>query len=429
MLSFALAAGIPEGLPCECSFVAKPRRQALNLNVNNMKSSHLLHSVVLTGQVFALCFLLFSACADHLMPISSPRGTPLARQYEGGSSFEGGDSTQTERLKSSDVFVCGIEGTSLVLFKNGKRSREFAMEGELALSTDSDLHFLREEDIYSVSSSTNSTSVWRNAELLFTFPSREYITDLLVRDGSVWTLSKRLVGEGFSFRKDGEELFGRDSGCYTSLYEESSHLYFSYRDSVSLRSSLYLVEDGTAKEITPDPFAGSVVAALVKDGTLWRIINGNGSASIFEGEQSHSRVITGMPSVVCKWVELYPCGNSCAGVIANYYTFLASLRDMVFMDSESYILGDNNVVYHYFGDGPAMHIVHGSSSEVYVEDKLEATLEGVPVPHPRLAAKCKEEIYICCNPAGETPYIWRRDGATMPLPIRGSLIGIWVDDS
>ena len=118
---------------------------------------------------------------------------------------------------------------SLVVFVDGVPRLKVPIGESRAVGADADLHRIMDGSLYSWSNSDDKTVVRRYGEVLFEYYSRESIRDVLLKDNDLYTLGVPSSGEGFSFRKNGETLFVRNSGYpFERLYQDDEKVGFSF---------------------------------------------------------------------------------------------------------------------------------------------------------------------------------------------------------
>lgn len=101
----------------------------------------------------------------------------------------------------------------IVLFRDGERVLELPV-GENGPSADPDMHRIAGGHLYTdFSTEEGETLIARDGIELFRYPGRESIRGFFVSpEGRVHTLGQNRLGQGFSYRIDGEEVFARSTG-------------------------------------------------------------------------------------------------------------------------------------------------------------------------------------------------------------------------
>lgn len=407
--------------------------------------------VTIVCQMFFFAALLvvevFSACNGLDAPISIPRGDPLGRDF--GSETVPDIPISTEpmfprdslELNQSMVYVCGVQRpdksnpvSRLVLFRNGVKIFETPLNGALANGTDADGHFIVDGDLYLCLASTSETSVFKNGSKLFSYPLREYITSLLVQEGKVWTLGRRLDTDGFTIRQDGKEIFGKLEGSASDLYEDEGHIYSTYKLEVGDATHLYLVKDDSAVEVLPSN-GGRMLAARMLKGELWTLCNFGGYWEL--SSPSFSRKIYRSSPGSVSYAELISADDGCAALVGLYFDKTNSMTDISLYGNSYHLSRTYDGLYHYYYmDGGELSVVSGNPENgisIMPYDMAGKTevIDSVRLGGQRCAMRHDGQLYVCCNPRDSTlrPFVWRRGGQRETIPIDGYLTGIYVCDA
>lgn len=412
--------------------------------------STLASCVILVCQTFFFVALIvvevFSACNGLEPPISIPRGDPLGRdsgaeKIPDAPVFSNPLFPQDSlELNQSTVYVCGVQRpdksnpvSRLVLFRDGVRICETPLTGSLASGTDADAHFIVDGDLYLCLVSASETSVFKNGRKLFSYPMREYITSLLVREGKVWTLGRRLDTDGFTIRQDGKEIFGKMEGSVSDMYEDEGHIYTAYKLAVGDESHLYLVKDDSAVEVVP-PNGGSVLAARMSNGELWTLCNFGGYWVL--SSPSFSRKLYRSSPGVISYSELIGTDEGCAALVGLYFDKANSVTDISIYGNYYHLAYAYDGLYHYYMNGGELGITSGNpengiSIKPYDMAGVTEVVDSVRFGGQRCAMAHDGQLYVCCNPRDSTlrPFVWRRGGQRKTIPIDGYLTGIYVCDA
>lgn len=421
--------------------------------VQTMKAyshSTLASCVILVFQMFFLAVLLavevFSACNGLEPPISIPRGDNFLRDSGTGAVSDVPVSTKplfpqdSLELNQSTVYVCGVQRPDksspagmLVLFRDGVKICEMPLTGSLASGVDADTHFLVEGDLYLCLVAASETYIFKNGVKLFSYPMREYITGLLVREDGVWTMGRRLDTDGFTIRQDGKEIFGKLEGTASELYEDEGHIYASYKLEVGGESHLYLVKDDSAVEIVPSN-GGNMLSARMSRGELWTLCNFGGYWEL--SSPSFSRKIYRSSPGKISYAELIGTDEGCAALVGLYFDKVNSMTDVSIYGNSNHLVHTYDGLYHYYMCGGDLNIVsghpengisvkpYGMAGDVEVIDSVRFGGQRCAMPHDG-------QLYVCCNPRDSTlrPFVWRRGGQRETIPIDGYLTGIYVCDA
>ncbi|MBR6211713.1 MAG: hypothetical protein IKQ64_01565 [Bacteroidales bacterium] len=166
----------------------------------------------------------------------------------------------------------------IVLYRDSVRILEVPAGPGCLACMDADLHHLIGGHLYTESCTSAETVIARDGERLFSYPGRELLCGMLVEGRDVYTLGRSRSGEGFSLRRNGEELFSRPSGGIAvlfsarpdyptgALYREGGHMYFSFWEPAEgiEGKEWYVVEDGVPSRVeVPD---GRMYDIRIRDG-------------------------------------------------------------------------------------------------------------------------------------------------------------------
>lgn len=412
--------------------------------------STLASCVILVCQIFFFAALIvvevFSACNGLEPPISIPRGDPLGRDFGSETLPDVPISTKplfpqdSLELEQSTVYVCGVQRpdrsspvSRLFLFRDGVKVCETPLAGSLVSGIDADTHFLVDGNLYLCLVSASETSVFKNGNEQFSYPMREYITDLLVREGEIWTIGRRLDTDGFTIRQNGREVFGKLEGSAAELYEDEGHIYSAYKVEVGDESHFYLVKDDSAVEVVP-PNGGSVLAARMSKGELWTLCNFGGYWVL--SSPSFSRKLYRSSPGSISYSELIGTDEGCAALVGLYFDKANSVTDISIYGNSNHSAYTYDGLYHYYMDGGDLNIVSGNpengiSIKPYGMAGVTEVIDSVRFGGQRCAMAHDRQLYVCCNPRDSTlrPFVWRRGGQRKTIPIDGYLTGIYVCDA
>lgn len=388
----------------------------------------------------------FSACSGLEAPISIPRGNSLGRDSGAGTLPDGPISTKPPfpqdslEFEQSTVYVCGVQRpdrsssvSRLVLFRDGVKVCETPLTGSLVSGTDADTHFLVEGNLYLCIVSASETSVFKNGNKLFSYPMREYITGLLVREGEIWTIGRRLDTDGFTIRQNGREVFGKLEGSAVELYEDEGHIYTAYKVEVGDESHFYLVKDDSAVEVVP-PNGGSVLAARMSKGELWTLCD-FGGYWVLSSPSFSRKLYRSSPGAII-YSELIGTDGGCAALVGLYFDKTNGMTDISIYGNSNHLAYTYDGLYHYYMDGGDLNIVSGDpengiSIRPYGMAGETEVIDDVRFGGQRCAMTHDRQLYVCCNPRDSTlrPFVWRRGGQRETIPIDGYLTGVYVCDA
>ncbi len=145
----------------------------------------------------------------------------------------------------------------ILLYRDFEQALSIPSSAECA-SPDPDTHHILGGHLYTEAVTRERTFIGRDGQTLFSFEGREILRGLLTDGDDVYTLSESRSGDGFSFRKNGEILFSRESGYVFgdmaepsygpsgALYRDMGKICFCYAARLSGKEQYYTVMDGVA---------------------------------------------------------------------------------------------------------------------------------------------------------------------------------------
>lgn len=184
--------------------------------------------------------------------------------------------------KSKDLYYCAVEydpsydwrrdslggnvDTRLLLFKNHKLQLTLSLGKESSIVGDCDMHRVIEGSLYSLHPDGGRTALRKDGIDLFFLDANEYVHDILLKDGSVFTLSSTSSDNGWRLRKDGQIVCQESSAMLMGgLYEDMGDLCFAWaqlvQSSSDSRSYRYFFNcNGENRQIEPGVGVQSLVA-------------------------------------------------------------------------------------------------------------------------------------------------------------------------
>lgn len=142
---------------------------------------------------------------------------------------------------------------SLVVYADGVPMMKVPAGDEYEVSSDPDMHRMSEGHLYTDYSTDSETVIKKDGKEIMRYQGREMICGLLTDGNDVYTLGHPRKGEGFSFRKNGEILVGRDCGrSFARLYRDGRSICFAFSEPVISQkdtiSRYYHVRDGDVSQ-------------------------------------------------------------------------------------------------------------------------------------------------------------------------------------
>ena len=396
-----------------------------------------------------LSLICFSFCSDNPGVIGLRRGDCLKRniQREIEPVMNSFKSHEPDTLVVEDslvfpviveepeippvIYACGVENPEsekpvFVLFKDGVRAAEFALDGA---SVDADAHFLNGADMYITVTVGKKTMIYKNGQLRCAYDGREYISALFVRPDGLWTLGVDRNGDGFALRRDGEAVFAKSAGTPGRLYEDEGHLYFDYSITVGGKTLRYLVKDGDDFALTA-PYGGELLAVTVFGGEMWFLESCDGGWLLSCGSAQYR--YASRPGFGFRSAELYGTPDGCDAIINLVALAFGMPAELVCSGEEEWLKGGGSGSYHYYACEPDVHITFTKNMErlavsSFGDGNMES-IEGVRFEGGRCAMQYAGQIYLACTPTdGSPPFIWKRGDGRMNLDLNGYLTGIYVE--
>jgi hypothetical protein len=150
----------------------------------------------------------------------------------------------------------GTASFELLLYRNFVPVLVLPSGPDACFVADPDRHHILSGHLYTERIDGGQTRIGRDGKELFRFEGREFLAGLLEDGDDLYTLSRSVSGQGFSYRRNGEILLKRNDGVpYGSLddpsygptgalYRTGGQTVFCFRAGNSYAGSHYLVRDG-----------------------------------------------------------------------------------------------------------------------------------------------------------------------------------------
>ena len=178
----------------------------------------------------------------------------------------------------------------LLLFVDGERTLSLPAGPGSSFSIDPDMHRVRGGHLYTDGVDAKGTFVHRDGEQLFRYEGRESLRGFLLLDGKVHTLGQSRSGEGFSYRINGEMVYGRTEGYILGDMSypvpdggalrvdnppgSAAEVYFSYGiphpSSSGTKWEYHIVRGGVDEEVDMDATTVEIYDIVIKDGQIIR---------------------------------------------------------------------------------------------------------------------------------------------------------------
>lgn len=130
--------------------------------------------------------------------------------------------------------LAGDVPVKLMLFDRKDTLLSLDVGGEYLVGADADMHRIIGGALYCDFSTSTQTVVSRNGIEIFRYDGRECMTGFALRGSDVYTLGSARSGSGWSFRKNGELILGRETGAVMGgLYEDGDSLCFAFYEPIT----------------------------------------------------------------------------------------------------------------------------------------------------------------------------------------------------
>lgn len=172
---------------------------------------------------------------------------------------------------SCTIYLCGLtlqpDSTRLLsLLKDNEVLLQFPCTDQTQISPDPDCHFIFGKDLYTTWQGDGKTVIKRNGELLYSFNEAEYVKDLILHDGNLWSLSINSTAGGFKLRRNDEIIFSKLEGEAGELYVDRGNLCFNYFTVLDNKKTYHLVRNGNELAISA---TGELLDVRLNNGALW----------------------------------------------------------------------------------------------------------------------------------------------------------------
>lgn len=196
----------------------------------------------------------------------------------------------------------GTAAFELVLYRDFKMEMALPFGPDACFVADPDRHHILSGHLYTERIADGRTRIGRDGQELFHFEGREFLVGLLEDGDQLYTLSRSVSGQGFTFRRNGEILFSRTDGIpfgnladpsygpTGALYPDGGRTVFCYKTDTR---GLYQVRDGKASQLESNRPASDVLDLKIRNGEVLLLCassanNGLQDGRIWPEEGGHS---------------------------------------------------------------------------------------------------------------------------------------------
>ena len=181
---------------------------------------------------------------------------------------------------------------SLVVYADGIPVMKVPVGNAYETGSDPDMHRIVKGHLYTDYSTDSETVIKKDGQSLFRYPGRESLCGLSVIGDDVYTLGQNRNGEGFSLRRNGEEVIIRRTGTVLGpLREVGDSVSFAFYDMISSSSGsiarYYAAKGGKVTQIAVrDDVVRVWDAICTEDSVIYlATLTGVGTPVLFEGDQ------------------------------------------------------------------------------------------------------------------------------------------------
>lgn len=338
---------------------------------------------------------------------------------------------------------------NLVLFVNGKKTISVPSLENGLLTPDPDMHFLVGGHLYTGGIDGGETVIQCDGAELFRYEGAEVIKGFLLKEDGIYTLGQNKKGEGFTYRKNGLEIFGSDAGYVLgdmcepgretgALFDNKGSVCFVYYLPISGISSGYrpwfIVEDGLKSKIEPVKELSEIFDISIVDGKkcfLGSIGKGGRLPVLIVEQKIISLLASGMEfmkngRLIVSDNKIFVKGSIIAWDGASYNTVLWNQDGQ----RESLLSSENNAAYFYFENGTYSYpLLNGLSylSGICHEGKYYPVAEKISMISNKCAVLKGGKFYagLTSFKPGSSPFLWK-NGKEIPLNFNGYFTSIHV---
>ncbi|MBQ9309746.1 MAG: hypothetical protein IJ222_02660 [Bacteroidales bacterium] len=329
----------------------------------------------------------------------------------------------------------GSASCKLVLMKDGTPLFSLSTGMKERISIEPDTHHILDGHLYTEYSTSSETFLKRDGELVCSFPGREVLKGLLVREDGVYTLGQDREGGGFTFRHNGNEVLRVEDGTVFgdfnssaygrtgALYELDGDVCFCYRD----EESCHAVRNGDAR-----PENSGVSPSRVKDlrlasDGLWSVSD-YGTLMMVDGPYRSYALSRNYSWTACElwpgssgmWVlgETAASGLSCT-MLRPVHDDTGEFPEIVFRGGNNYVYGSGeSACFAISGDKGGLKVQDAEGHYIYGRDSAFFFTRDC-------AMGLGEALFMAVTPRERRfpPFLWK-NGEEELFAINGYLTGV-----
>lgn len=207
-----------------------------------------------------ICFSAASCGIKELGKVESDQTNGVWNGPAGSESVSGQNVTYVSAFDYPDGYDWrsdperGTVRCSLVVFREGLPILKIPVGNEYNVSPDPDMHRIIDGHLYTDFSTASETIVKKDGKPLFSYPWPEMICDFLVDNDNVHTLGHSRLGEGFTYRVNGEVVLERTSGyTFERIVLDESSVCIAFAEPIfSTEGTVeryYIMKDGKVSQV------------------------------------------------------------------------------------------------------------------------------------------------------------------------------------
>lgn len=339
-------------------------------------------------------------------------------EYPGGYDWTGNGSDTQSRC-------------SLVVFADGVPAMRIPVGDGYEVSPDPEMHRMYDGNIYTFFSKDGNAVVKRNGKPFFRYEGDEVLSDMLVHEGDVHTLTRKRSG-GFAYRKNGAALVERYSGdTFGQLWEDGDSVCFAFCQPVAVQGGMidryYLSVNSTVTQVTYESDVVKVWDIRSRHGLPVSLLTSLRYGSVMLCKPDGNRAILLPFSAEMMACRMFDADNK-TGVECVYSYGDGTSESGLWIDGAEYIRFETGrSIYSFrYSDGHAYCVLNPENDAGMMFDAGE--LVEMPMGYHCIGSGSlcvhKGEMYVALSSdSGERPVIWH-DGGLDTLRMNGYVCSV-----
>ena len=342
----------------------------------------------------------------------------------------------------------GADGVQLLLFADGEEILSLPVGESHLTSPDPDMHRVCWGHLYTDYSTKSETVVMRDGKEIFRFTGRESLKGFCaMSEDYIVTLGQNRDGDGWTLRKNGEEIASSPNGILLqeadshsfpsgALQTENEHIWFFYhipqKSWRGIRPGEYFLwKDGQTYPISLPELADKVFDLRVIDGKTVMYYSG---AAFPEVRVDGSTYSPGSYENALSWCRLFPTGDGDFRIAGSSFYSEPDGSTALLWDRDRLLkqYSPGEVIGEYCFERGRMAFVSGPTEgfadKAVVDEKTLVLPEESRFVVRRCALLRYGKLYLALsgeNARDSESGLWV-DGEFTPYNINGPLTGVWV---